>query len=103
MQPILEAGTLVDDELMVELIRERLDEPDAAEGFVLDGFPRTLAQAEALDAMLAEIGRPLVVVLEFQISDEDCIERLLSRARSRGPHRRHPRGDRAAGSRSTTS
>jgi adenylate kinase len=80
VQPILEAGRLVDDGLMIELIRDRLDEPDAAEGFVLDGFPRTLVQAEALDAMLAEIGRPLVVVFEFQISDEACIERLLSRA-----------------------
>ncbi len=84
VQPILEAGHLVDDALMIELIRDRLDEPDAAEGFVLDGFPRTLVQAEALDAMLAEIGRPLVVVFEFQISDEDCIQRLLSRARIEG-------------------
>jgi len=84
VQPILEAGHLVDDALMIELIRDRLDEPDAVEGFVLDGFPRTLVQAEALDAMLAEIGRPLVVVFEFQISDEDCIQRLLSRARIEG-------------------
>ena len=84
VQPILEAGHLVDDELMIELIRARLDEPDAAEGFVLDGFPRTLAQAEALDAMLAEIGRPLVVVFEFLIADEVCIQRLLSRAELEG-------------------
>jgi len=84
VQPILEAGHLVDDALMIELIRDRLDEPDAVEGFVLDGFPRTLVQAEALDAMLAEIGRPLVVVFEFQISDDDCIQRLLSRARIEG-------------------
>jgi len=84
VKPILEAGRLVDDELMIELIRDRLDEPDAVEGFVLDGFPRTLVQAEALDAMLAEIGRPLVVVFELQISDEDCIQRLLSRARLEG-------------------
>jgi len=84
VQPILEAGQLVDDELMIELIRDRLDEPDAVEGFVLDGFPRTLVQAEALDLMLAEIGRPLVVVFEFLISDEICIQRLLARAELEG-------------------
>jgi len=84
VQPILEAGRLVDDELMIELIRARLDEPDAAEGFVLDGFPRTPRQAEALDAMLVEIGRPLVVIFEFLIADEVCIERLLNRARLEG-------------------
>ena len=60
--PILESGQLVPDELMVELIRERLGERDTAAGFVLDGFPRTLPQADALDAMLAAIGRRLDVV-----------------------------------------
>jgi adenylate kinase len=84
VQPILEAGELVPDELMIELIRDRLDEPDAIEGFVLDGFPRTLVQAEALDGMLAEIGRPLVVVFELQISDDICVQRLLSRAEVEG-------------------
>ncbi len=84
VQPVLEAGHLVDDELMIELIRARLDKPDAAEGFVLDGFPRTLVQADALDAMLAEIGRPLVVVFELLIADEVCIRRLLSRAELEG-------------------
>jgi adenylate kinase len=84
VQPILEAGELVPDELMIELIRGRLDEPDAAEGFVLDGFPRTLVQAEALDAMLAEIDRPLAVVFEFLIGDDVCIQRLLTRASLEG-------------------
>lgn len=84
VQPILEAGELVPDELMIELIRNRLDEPDAAEGFVLDGFPRTLVQAEALDAMLAEIARPLVAVFEFLIADDVCIQRLLTRAELEG-------------------
>ena len=84
MQPILEAGELVPDELMIELIRGRLDEPDAAEGFVLDGFPRTLVQAEALDAMLAEIDRPLAVVFELLIGDDVCIQRLLARASLEG-------------------
>ena len=84
VKPILESGALVDDDLMIELIRDRLDEPDAAEGFVLDGFPRTLVQSEALDAMLGEIGRPLVVVFEFIVSDDVCIERLLARAELEG-------------------
>ena len=81
VRPILEKGELVPDELMIELIRERLEEPDAADGFVLDGFPRTTPQAEALDAMLREIGRELTVVFALQVSDEICIERLLRRAR----------------------
>ena len=78
---IMQRGDLVPDELMIELIRERLEEPDAAEGFVLDGFPRTTPQADALDSMLREIGRELTVVFALQVSDEICIERLLKRAR----------------------
>jgi len=81
IKPIYDAGELVPDEIMIELIRERLQEPDAAEGFVLDGFPRTTPQADALDAMLREIGRELTVVFALQVSDEICIERLLKRAR----------------------
>jgi adenylate kinase len=81
VKPILERGELVPDGLMIDLIRERLEEPDAAEGFVLDGFPRTMAQADALDSVLREIGRELTVVFALQVSDEICIERLLKRAR----------------------
>ena len=84
VEPILAAGELVPDELTVELIRERLSQPDAARGFVLDGFPRNLAQAEELDAMLAEIGRSLDAVLFFDISDEVALERLLGRAADEG-------------------
>jgi len=82
--PILASGELVPDGLTVALIRERLGEPDAAYGFVLDGFPRNLAQAEALEAMLAEIGRSLDAVLFFDLSDELALERLLRRARDEG-------------------
>jgi len=78
--PILAAGELVPDELTVALIRERLDEPDAGDGFVLDGFPRNLAQARALDAMLAEVGRTLDAVLFFDLSDDLAVERMLGRA-----------------------
>jgi adenylate kinase len=81
VEPILAAGELVPDDLTVELIRERLAEPDAEHGFVLDGFPRTPAQAEALDAMLGEIDRSLDAVLFFDLTDEIALERLLGRAR----------------------
>ena len=82
VKPILDRGDLVPDDLMIDLIRERLDEPDTANGFILDGFPRTYAQAEALDAMLSEIDRALTLVLEFQLPDEVAYERLLGRGRS---------------------
>jgi adenylate kinase len=81
VKPILDRGELVPDELMIDLIRDRLEEPDAAEGFILDGFPRTMAQADALEPMLREIGRELTVVFALQVSDEVSVERLLKRAR----------------------
>jgi len=84
VKPIYDAGELVPDELMVELIRERLGEDDAREGFVLDGFPRTMPQAFALDNMLREIGRELTVIFALQVSEEVCIERLLKRADEEG-------------------
>ena len=82
--PILASGELVPDELTVALIRERLAAPDAGDGFVLDGFPRNLAQAEALDAMLGEIGRTLDAVLFFDLSDEIATERIRGRALDEG-------------------
>jgi adenylate kinase len=84
VEPILEAGELVPDELTVALIRERLAQPDAAGGFILDGFPRNLAQARALDAMLAEIGRELDAILFFDLPDRVAVERLLGRAQEEG-------------------
>ena len=84
VEPILAAGQLVPDDLTVDLIRERLAEPDAERGFVLDGFPRTLAQAEALDAMLVDIGRVLDAVLFFDLSDEIATERIHGRALEEG-------------------
>jgi adenylate kinase len=80
VEPILASGELVPDELTVELIRERLSEPDAADGFVLDGFPRNLVQAEALDAMLDDIARGLDAILFFDLPDEVGFERMLKRA-----------------------
>jgi adenylate kinase len=80
VEPILESGQLVPDDLTIEVIRERLASDDARDGFVLDGFPRTMAQAEALDGLLSEIGRELDVVLYFQIDDEAAFERIRTRA-----------------------
>ena len=84
VRPILESGTLVPDELIVELIRERLAQSDAGSGFILDGFPRTMAQADALDSMLREIGRDLDIVFELQLADEIAQRRLIARARDEG-------------------
>jgi adenylate kinase len=84
VQPIYDRGDLVPDDLMIELIRERLQAPDAENGFILDGFPRTMPQADALDTMLAEIERPLSVVFELQVPDEVAIERLKRRAEDEG-------------------
>jgi adenylate kinase len=84
VEPILAAGKLVPDDLTVALIRDRLAEPDAAPGFVLDGFPRNLAQAEALDEMLEDIGRVLDAVLFFDLADEVAVERLRERGREEG-------------------
>jgi len=73
-------GQLVPDELTIAMIQNRLAQDDAAEGFVLDGFPRNLAQAEALDAMLGGIGRGLDAILFFDVPDEVGFERALKRA-----------------------
>jgi adenylate kinase len=80
VEPILESGHLVPDDLTIEVIRERLASEDAREGFILDGFPRTMAQAEALDGLLSEIGRELDVVLYFQVDDAVAFERIRTRA-----------------------
>jgi adenylate kinase len=84
VKPIYERGDLVPDELMIGIIRDRLEGPDAVDGFVLDGFPRTLAQADALDEMLLEVERSLSIVFELQIPEEDAIARLQRRAQEDG-------------------
>ena len=80
VEPLLAKGILVPDEVTIALIRERLTEDDARDGFVLDGFPRNLAQAGALDEMLGGIGRGLDAILFFDIADEVGMERALGRA-----------------------
>jgi adenylate kinase len=78
---VYDRGDLVSDELMIRLIRDRLSRGDTVAGFVLDGFPRTMPQAEALDELLRELGRDLDVVFDFQVPDREVLlQRLLGRA-----------------------
>jgi adenylate kinase len=81
VEPLLANGILVPDEVTIALIRDRLSEDDARDGFVLDGFPRNLTQAEALDELLGGIGRALDAILFFDIPDQIGLERALGRAR----------------------
>ena len=80
VKEIMDAGTLVPDEVTIAMIQDRLAQPDAQSGFVLDGFPRNLAQADALDEMLNGIGRGLDAILFFDVPDEVGLERALKRA-----------------------
>ncbi|MSO47479.1 MAG: adenylate kinase [Thermoleophilia bacterium] len=75
----MDAGDLVPDDLVVRMLGERIAEPDAAGGFLLDGFPRTVPQAVALDQMLAERGRPLDCVLVLDVSEEEVVRRISGR------------------------
>lgn len=76
---IMASGGYVDDETMLAIIRERLSQPDAAQGFMLDGFPRTVAQAEGLTKLLAELGTPLDAVVLFEVDNEQLVKRVSGR------------------------
>jgi adenylate kinase len=75
----MRAGELVPDELLVSMMRSRLQEPDAAEGFILDGFPRNVHQAQVLDGMLAELGIGLDLVVDIEVGEEELVRRLSGR------------------------
>jgi adenylate kinase len=85
LREVYDRGDLVSDEQMIELIRDRLSRGYTVGGFILDGFPRTMAQAEALDDLLRELGRNLDVVFDFQVPDRDVLlDRMLRRASEEG-------------------
>jgi adenylate kinase len=77
---VMDSGELVSDAIVNAIVAERIDQADCARGFVLDGYPRTLAQADALEAMLAERGLKLDVVIEFTVDDKILVGRVLNRA-----------------------
>ncbi len=76
---IMDAGQLMPDDLMVQMISERIDQPDCAKGFILDGFPRTTAQAEALDRMLEDKGLKMDAVIELKVDEAVLVARIETR------------------------
>ena len=77
---VMESGGLVSDEIVIGIVADRIEEPDAGKGFILDGFPRTVAQAEALDRLLAQKGLKLDAVLEFKVDQSRLVGRIEKRA-----------------------
>ncbi len=84
VKEITASGGYVPDEVTNAIVRDRLAEPDAADGFLLDGYPRTTGQVEALDGMLAESGHALDAVVELTVDTDEVVQRLLTRAQEQG-------------------
>jgi adenylate kinase len=83
-QKIMEAGALVPDEVVIGVVRERLAQADAQKGFLLDGFPRTIEQAERLDALLADAGRSVTHVILIDVPEDELVQRLAGRRMCKG-------------------
>ena len=81
---VMDRGELVSDDIVLGLLEERLAEDDAAGGFILDGFPRNIAQAEALDALLERLGQPVDEALQIDIDEEQVVKRIAKRAALEG-------------------
>ena len=79
LKKILDSGQLVPDEMMIEMLQARIQLPDCQKGFILDGFPRTVTQAKALEKMLENLGQKLDVVIRIEVDEEDLIERICGR------------------------
>lgn len=84
VKSVMDAGQLVSDDLMLDLLEDRFAQPDAAGGFILDGYPRNLVQANALDALLARIGQPMDKALLLEVPHELIVDRLAGRAAAEG-------------------
>ena len=82
--PIMAAGNLVSDELMLGVLEERFAEPDTRGGFILDGYPRNLAQARALDQLLERLGQPMDVAVQLEVGTDLLVQRLAGRAQAEG-------------------
>jgi len=78
---VMDSGALVSDDIVVGIIADRIEEPDAKKGFILDGFPRTVAQAEAFDSMLSDKGLKLDCVIEFKVNEAELVDRIVKRAK----------------------
>ena len=78
-ESFMDQGGLVPDEVVIGIVRDRLNAADCREGFILDGFPRTIPQAEALDAVLLELGKRITTVLSLEVDEEALMDRLCGR------------------------
>lgn len=87
---VMDAGQLVSDDIVLGMLEERLAKPDTAHGFILDGYPRNLAQADALDALLGRIGQPLDAVVKFEVPNEVIVARCEIRYAAEGRADDHP-------------
>lgn len=81
---VMARGDLVSDEILLGMLEERFSRPDTRNGFILDGYPRNLAQADALDALLARIGQPMDYAVQLEVDNEHIVERLAGRAQAEG-------------------
>jgi len=81
---VMERGELVSDDIVLGMLEERLGQPDTADGFILDGYPRNLAQANALDALLERLGQPVDVAVQLDVDTELLIQRIAGRAQQEG-------------------